>query len=82
MSIGDNWHVGIDGRAGPHREPIPEVQVHFDRLTARIAELEGRLDEIAGLAERYQADELDNSDKPSSWGKLAALVDAALRARK
>ena len=42
MSIDDNWHVGIDGRAGPHREPIPEAQAEFDRLTAENVRLRAR----------------------------------------
>ena len=78
MSIDDNWHVGIDGRAGPHREPIPEVQAHFDKLTARIAELEHRLAVIALRADRYKADPVDRNARIESWGKLDDLLLVAV----
>lgn len=44
----------------------------------RIRSLENRLKEIGALAQQYEADPIDVQDRPSSWGKLRALIDAAL----
>jgi len=47
-------------------------------LAAEVRALRKDRDEIRSLARQYEADPVTASDRPSSWGKLQALVDAAM----
>ena len=48
-------------------------------LAAALREARKERELIRTLAEQYKADPVNAYDRPSSWGKLDALIDAAMK---
>ena len=51
----------------------------FAGLAAALREARKERELIRTLAEQYKADPINAYDRPSSWGKLEALIDAAMK---